>query len=151
MEIDKAIDSLYFLCPKCLRSNCSDSAINNSSSCYIIPTYCTDNSQNLHHCIINSSLLRNRCCSHLVVNTPYSNNRSYFPALSSHLSRKNDMIVLWYNRFGHVLFSKRREIRSIPASFSHKQPFLCFNVKRRQTTFSSKDLWFHKDLSIIIH
>lgn len=35
------------------------------------------------------------------------------------------MNVLWYNRLEHVPFVKMKNIVSIPASFSSKQPFLC--------------------------
>lgn len=109
LEIGEVEDGLYLLCSHCLKNSvCFNTVMNTNSekkqfSVSSLPC-------NEKHC--NSSF-----------STLNINKTQLIPVFSAF--HKDDVDLMWHNRLGHVPFSKMKDISSIPAHFSSKQPFLC--------------------------
>lgn len=134
LEIGRLRDGLYLLFSKCLRNNNSITAV--SDHCCDVNSSFLNNMQCHSPSPVNKSLL-NQMQNHSlsIVNTSPLNVDVSCSVSNSYVYKDNNVNPLWHNRLGHVPFIKMKDISTIPAEFSPKQPFICTICPlARQTT-----------------
>ncbi|KAH0763844.1 hypothetical protein KY290_019917 [Solanum tuberosum] len=133
LELGRAKNGLYFLCPKC-HNCCPSSAEINSSlvKCHLVPSLVNvDKDFNRNNCSVKDSDSINKNGYSTISSLVCPNdNCSSFAITSNHT---HDDELLWHTRLGHVPFVKMKNISTIPVTFSPKQPFNCtiFPVARQ--------------------
>ncbi|XP_075100974.1 uncharacterized protein LOC142176701 [Nicotiana tabacum] len=132
LVICRVKDGMYILCLSYLKKNKTIPAVKDTHTLPTISTCCTCNTHCPSHSAINILFHTNKCVSSPIVNNScatiekqvsFTSPSFEFPSILSHSCAENNVNVLWHNRLGHVPFVKMKNITSIPANFSPKQPF----------------------------